>query len=88
MSKINVTAFIQKMNSEVTLQHKLENLGDIESLVNFAAQQGYVFSSQDWYDTVESSDGELDDNSLDQITGGKVSFQDFHFVIKVNKATP
>ncbi|NWJ46629.1 MAG: Nif11-like leader peptide family natural product precursor [Chloroflexi bacterium] len=72
MSKINASTFIQKMNSDVTLQHKLEKLGnmDIESLVNFAAQQGYVFSAQDWKEAVESSYSELDESSLEQVAGG------------------
>jgi predicted ribosomally synthesized peptide with nif11-like leader len=70
MSKINASNFIQKMNSDVTLQHKLEKLGDIESLVNFAAQQGYIFSAQDWHEAVESSLGELDEDALDQVAGG------------------
>ncbi|NWJ46628.1 MAG: Nif11-like leader peptide family natural product precursor [Chloroflexi bacterium] len=72
MSKINASTFIQKMNSDVTLQHKLEKLGniDIESLVNFAAQQGYIFSAQDWHEAIESSLGELDENALDQVAGG------------------
>jgi predicted ribosomally synthesized peptide with nif11-like leader len=72
MSKINAAAFIQKMNSDVTLQHKLEKLGniDIESLVNFAAKQGYVFNAQDWRGAVEFSYGEMDESSLEQVAGG------------------
>jgi predicted ribosomally synthesized peptide with nif11-like leader len=72
MSKINAAAFIQKMNSDVTLQHKLEKLGnmDIESLVNFAAKQGYVFNHQNWRDAVESSYGELEESALEQVAGG------------------
>jgi type VI protein secretion system component Hcp len=31
---------------------------------------------------------ELSEDELDDVTGGKVSMQDFHFTQKINKASP
>jgi predicted ribosomally synthesized peptide with nif11-like leader len=101
MSTETAKAFLEKIDSDPQLRAKLlargnagaERVGlSANQLIEFGAEQGFAFSSDEirraYVERGGSPSGELGDQELDAVAGGKASFNDFHFTHYVDKASP
>src|SRR5437762_696868 len=73
MSEQNVLAFVSKSNSDKGLALKVKALptGNLTGLIALAQSEGFAFTAEEWQAVSATAfGGELDENALDQVTGG------------------
>jgi predicted ribosomally synthesized peptide with nif11-like leader len=72
MSRERAKAFIQQVNASDTLQHRIIELnGDLNGLLQIAAEHGYSFTADDWSAIIDALvTGELDEADLEHVVGG------------------
>ena len=96
MSVQNVLNFLEKISQDLTLHQQLEKISNAEQLINFASQQGYKASEQDFIQATlqlerETSD-ELSSSQLTVIAGGINSSQNIFAylsnLLNVNSTKP
>ena len=101
MSRESATAFLQKLNSDPSLRAQVlassgENVDEVtlsgERLVELGNEHGFVFTLEEIHAAftkrAASTSRELDDRELEAVAGGKAQMQDFHFVVRIDKASP
>ena len=102
MSAESAKAFLHELDSDRSLRAELlasggENAEEItltaERLVELGSQRGFAFTLVEIRAALAERDGsrsrELDDRALEAVAGGgKVQLQDFHFTVRVDKASP
>jgi predicted ribosomally synthesized peptide with nif11-like leader len=101
MSTESAKAFLEEIDSDAKLREKLLERGcaradrvalSADQLIEFGKERGYEFSSAElrraYAERGGQAAGELAENELDAVAGGKAAFQDFHFTHNVDKASP
>jgi predicted ribosomally synthesized peptide with nif11-like leader len=92
MSKEAATAFIEKAQNDSQLQEKLRDLGSgakLEDVLDVAAATGYQFSEPELLSagkelaetTGRPAEGELSEEELELVAGGKFNFTRSRFYI-------
>jgi predicted ribosomally synthesized peptide with nif11-like leader len=100
MSQDSATAFLDKLDRDPELRDKLFARGRADAdrvaltasaLIELGHEQGFVFSADELrkaYAARGKISGELGEEELDAVAGGKANFTDFVFTHKVDKASP
>jgi len=98
MSKESAGAFLTQVETDATLQQKLQSLGtgaSLEDVLDVAAAQGYNFNSDDLIEAGRAKaetmgagpEGDLSDAELEQVAGGKPELRISRFFITTDTAT-
>jgi predicted ribosomally synthesized peptide with nif11-like leader len=71
MSQEMALAFIDQVNHDLKLQTKLvTQTGNVQGLINVAAEAGYPFTAQDWWAVVKTAySHEMDEAELEAVVG-------------------
>ncbi len=81
MSIDEAKRFIDNLKSDADLVKEASGASNMDAVLNFAKKHGYDVSEADLVKasetiqlSIEASDGELDDASLEKVAGGKKEF--------------
>src|SRR5260221_10443647 len=71
MSAQNILEFVNKVNSDTSLQARIAALtAEVNALVKLAAETGFVFTVDEWKRAVGVSSEGLSEDDLKQVAGG------------------
>ena len=65
MSKENLKLFLEKVSQSEELKNRIGKNNEVNNLIDVGAEHGFLFSAEDFEDTAE-----LTDYELDQVVGG------------------
>src|SRR5688572_1261962 len=73
MAHQTALAFMNKLNTDAELQNRVKSINNVDTLLKIAADAGFVFTAEEWQQTVASTQsGELSEGDLDQVAGGAI----------------
>ncbi|NDV27678.1 Nif11-like leader peptide family RiPP precursor [Desulfovibrio sp. JC010] len=71
MSQENAKAWILKVQKDEELKCKIETIQEFEALPKVAREHGFEFSLEEFKSAAAECMGELSDEDLDSVSGGK-----------------
>ena len=66
MSRDQLNAFLEKVKADTTLQDKLKEAADVDTVVSIAEEVGFSISGDD----LKNAQSELSDKELEGVAGG------------------
>lgn len=81
MSVDDAVKFVEKLKTDSGLRKKTSGISDMDAVLKFAGENGYKISEEDLMSaseiidlSVEPLEGELDDEALEKVSGGRQGF--------------
>ena len=69
MSEEQLKAFLENVKGDTSLQEKLKEAADADTVVEIAKEAGFAISAED-IQSMQSATVELSDHELEQVAGG------------------
>jgi len=75
MSEEQLSALLAKLKEDAGFREKLQGAGDLDAAAALAKEAGFDVSKADWLKYQAKQTLELSDEELEEVSGGKPSFQ-------------